>query len=417
MKKITRRSFAKYLGQSVIALPFLRTIASERAFGAVPRRKLIIITHPNGHDAGRFEQTRALILNSNLAQRASFIKGVRLQSNGITHGAEQAILRANTQESLDAFLEKQHGIQALRLGLGLNPSNPSGVICHNEQGGAGRILLDPEEAFLNVFGQGLNMLPNYQQQEILAGKKSLFDACVGDARRLKQELGGMGPLFDDYLYSLNEVFKDVQKAKQGQQGDGLNPGSAEAAAQCTRTNPATGLNGNVEANFNAYLDATLGVAFQAVACDAVQTVVLQLAHSESGMAYNFPGGPVQDGTGFHGGVIHGQGKSPTYQAVIEWYFGKVAGFAQKLTEGGDDILAQSALVHTSNGGDAQAHSLDDIPLTVYGELGGTLNSGQTLTAPAGTTHHALLNSLVQGMAGPGVTFGDASGSIPGLALS
>lgn len=412
MTRLTRRSFAKYLGFSVVSYPFLRTLQSHEAFGEVPRKKICIITHPEGHDINNWDETRSAILGTPLQQRTSFIRNIRLQSNGISHGAEQAILRAGTNESLDTFLEREHGIRALRLGLGINPSNPSSIVSHNEQGGAARILLDPMAAFQEVFGMNLALYNSVDRADLVRGKKSIMDPCLEDIKSLKNRLGSMSPIFDDYIYSLNEVYKKLRETAQPAPGG--SSGSPVTAAQCSRENPAVGLNGAVEANFAAYVDATLDVAFQALACDAVQTVVLQFAHSESAMAYNFPNGPVSDPTGFHGAVIHGQGKSPTYQAVIRWYFSKVAAFARKMTEGGTDLLARSAIVHTSNAADPQAHTLDNVPMTIYGELGGLIKSGQTLDAPVGTSHHTILKTLVDGMLGPTVRFGEAGTSLPGL---
>jgi hypothetical protein len=415
-QKFDRRSLFRFMNYSIVALPLLRLLQAERVDGAALRKKLCVITHPEGHDAAKFAQTRAAILGTALEKRALFINNVRLQSNGITHGSEQSILRANTQASLDSLLERNHGMRALRLGLAINPSNPSSVLCHNEQGAAGRIVMDPAAAFKEVFGQTLQLMNGYQLTDLKSGRKGILDHCLDDVRALKGRLGGsMAATYDDYIYSVNELYKQIQglpgNATAGSPAAG---GPPVAAAQCTRMDPSVVLSGAVEANFDAYVEAMLGVAFQALACDAVQTVVLQFAHSESGMAYNFPKGPVTDSTGFHGAVIHGQGKSPTYQAVIQWYFAKVASFATRFMQGPDDLLASTAILHTSNGGDCQAHSLDNTPMTIYGELGGTFKTGQTIAAPAGSTHFQILRQLLDGLVGPEVAFGDAKTRIAGL---
>jgi hypothetical protein len=415
-QKFDRRSLFRFMNHSIVALPLLRLLQAERVDGAVLRKKLCVITHPEGHDAAKFAETRSAILGTPLEKRALFLNNVRLQSNGITHGSEQSILRANTQASLDSLLERNHGMRALRLGLAINASNPSSLVCHNEQGGAGRILLDPAAAFKEVFGQTLQLMNNLQLADLQSGRKGILDHCLDDVRALKARLGGsMAATYDDYIYSVHELFKQI-KALPGTEtgGGGSGGGSPVASAQCTRMDPSAGLSGAVEANFDAYVEAMLGVAFQALACDAVQTVVLQFAHSESGMAYNFPKGPVTDGTGFHGAVIHGQGKSPTYQSVIQWYFSKVASFANRFMQGPDDMLASSAILHTSNGGDCQAHSLDNTPMAIYGELGGTFKTGQTVTAPAGSTHFQVIRQLLDGLVGPEVAFGDAKTRMTGL---
>lgn len=414
--KFDRRRLFRFMNYSIVALPLLRLLQAERVDGAELRKKLCVITHPEGHDAAKFAETRASIIGTPLEKRALFIQNLRLQSNGITHGSEQSILRANTQASLDSLLERNHGMRALRLGLCINASNPSSLVCHNEQGAAGRILVDPAAAFKEVFGQTFQLMNGYQLADLTSGRKGILDHCLEDVRALKAQLGGsMATTYDDYIYSVNELYKQIKGLPGAPAAGGGAAGTSPvASAQCTRVDPSQGLSGAVEANFDAYVEAMLGVAFQAMACDAVQTVVLQFAHSESGMAYNFPKGPVTDSTGFHGAVIHGQGKSPTYQAVIQWYFSKVASFANRFIQGPDDMLANSAIIHTSNGGDCQAHSLDNTPMTIYGELGGVFKTGQTLSAPGGSNHFQLLRHLLDGLVGPEVAFGDAKTRIAGI---
>lgn len=391
MKSMTRRLFAKTYGLGLLSIPLVKSLESEIALGMPNKPKLFIITHPEGHDAGRFEQTRSLLMNSELRNRSLFLEGVRLSSNGITHGAEQAILRANTPNSLDSYLEKEHGFRVSRLGLAVNTSNPSGLVCHNEQGSPARISSSPMELFETSFGIRTSSLNSSTRYDLRQNRRTLVDVFLKDIQSIRRELGSLASLYDDYTYSLHELNKKIAASETPSQNK----------ITCESVNPPN----IAEANFGEILDASLELSFQLFNCNASDVIVMQLAHSESSMAYNFVGGPVDDPTGFHGAVIHGQGKSPTYHSVIDWYFSKVFGFAEKLAA--SSVSDSSLIFHTSNAGDPQAHSLDNVPMTLIGNLNNKIKTGARLDL-SGVSNHRVLATIIEAISSRTSGFGAAT---------
>lgn len=389
-RKVSRRDFARFLSHSAIAAAFGRALISERALGAVPGKNLVIFTHPNGHK--NWQLTQNAVNSTGMGGRALISQGMFYNTNGISHGGGQNLIRFNANQggSFDIDLAQATGAKALRMAIDYNPGQNSDNICRDANGQLGQVYLNPQRAFDDLFGASMLPIDQGQRQDIYAGKKSIVDHCLEDVNRIKSRLGSLGTVFDDNLAALVDLQKEITALQTAANEEAAN----NQAAMCQSNIQVP--NGTSQSNYDAYFNVMSDIMFQYLTCTQNQVAIFQMSNAQSDLIFNFNNSPVNTNQSYHSGLVHGTNRGFEYQEIIKWYIGKVAGFARRLADS-NNILADSAVLHMSEMGIAD-HSTRDIPFIVYGELGGTIRGNRVIQG--NTSVNRFLKSATDSIFGP-----------------
>ncbi|MDR0779873.1 MAG: DUF1552 domain-containing protein [Pseudomonadales bacterium] len=236
---------------------------------------------------------------------------------------------------------------------------------------------NPRKLFYRLFGAGDTSL---ERELIGAQSRSLLDFAAANAATLQKSLGAADSvLLNDYLYSIREIERQIQKI--GDQ-DFSNLDLPEAPA---RVPP------NFEDHINLMFDL-MAIAWQA---DLTRVSTLMMAAEVSMLTYNQIG--VSDA--FHP-LSHHQNNPDKLErlAKIQTYHSQLfARFLKKLQDtpdGAGTLLDHAILLYGSNMSNSDLHDADPLPCAVFGHAYGRLKGGQHLRYPANTPLANLLLTLL-----------------------
>jgi hypothetical protein len=130
------------------------------------------------------------------------------------------------------------------------------------------------------------------------------------------------------------------------------------------------------------------------------------------------GAPISDGhhtLSHHGGDA---AKNDALEAIGRWEVAQFAKLAMKLKAivepDGSTVLDNSALFFSSEIEDGDSHSHFNMPVLVAGKAGGTLRTGQHLKYADQPSVANLFVTLAQAMGVNQQSFGDSTGTLPGV---
>ncbi len=397
IKRINRRSFFRYASNGIIAGALGRVFQETQAFGIEGSLKLLICTTPNGHFS--FDSTRTALSSSlspsTLSQYALFLKGLDNASTvneggegiGDWHGGESALLSFNTfKSSGPSFYTTIAGLNKAYLGVDVGDR----VYARDSSGGQVAVLNDPSSALRSVFGGSALRLNSYDMALVQSGKKSILDSCLEDVSRIRRDLGGDGALFDDYVYALQDMLKKTSSVESGEEGSAGDTGSAGEPYEAPTCNKNAVINsGNsVDERHQGMLD----VAYQIMACDAAQVIVLSFLNNNSDPQHQF---------------IHGDGSNDggqRFKGFCDDAQRRIGTLAERMASGGYNLLDRSAIVYMSEGGEHfingnfnNQHPQKNIPCALFGKLGGVIGKKGILQVD-GMTNRNLWRSFADGMA-------------------
>ncbi|SMF00574.1 DUF1552 domain-containing protein [Pseudobacteriovorax antillogorgiicola] len=421
MTKLSRRHFFNYASHTLVAAALWRTFQSTRAFGAEGRKKILICTNPNGHHNS--QDTAAALqmgLGSKAKAQTAILQGLDFEvtrAHGDWHAGEMSLLSFSKDQKsrVPSFFTS--------LGLSNNDIKYLGIDVGNRHyaidsaGNPINAIEDPSLAMRSFFGRSLQSVNSYDLALIESGRKNMLDPCLDDVKRLRSLLGQDKELFDNYLHHLQNHYAEIVKqeeAKNGNNGSdgggndgGGNPsdpgnsnggggagepGSRFEAATCNKNAPLSG-GSSVEAKHEDMLE----VAYQLMACDMAQVVVVSFLNNNTDPQHN---------------LIHGNGGQDggaSFKAFTSGVQSRVAKLANRLSEGDYNILDRSAVVYMSEGGAhadspsggfSTGHPTANIPCAVYGSLGGAISKSGIINVN-GQTNRNLWRQLADGMSASG----------------
>ncbi|MDD9951998.1 MAG: hypothetical protein OXT67_10600 [Zetaproteobacteria bacterium] len=395
-KKVTRRHFTRYVSHSLIGAALSRTFIETRAFGAEGRLKIMLCTTPNGHMD--FASTKSALmsgLSSTAGQgQALFIKGLMNSCyNSDWHGSEGGLfgLHAVKQGKPSFYTTTISNTEQVVLAVsrGQNPAYP-----RDSSGGATKAFTTPEGVLKRKLGLFLGGINTFNLAEVKKGKQHVLDQSLADIRKIRQQLGSDGRIFDDHLYALQALYREhVPTESNGSEQEG--GGGATTPVQKPK---APSMECNTNASIPAGSDdeskhtAMLEVAFHLFACDMAQVVVVSMLDSQ--------------GEPYHQ-AIHGDstGTGARFRALLEPMQQRIAKLADRLAQTSGNVLERSAVVYISEGsahieGGGRfnpQHPHAEIPLAVFGKLGGVIRKSGDLTAQG--DQRRLWRVLADGLAG------------------
>ena len=253
-----------------------------------------------------------------------------------------------------------------------------------------------------VFGGARYQLTSQQLGLLAADKMHVLDPCLEDIRSLRKQLGADGVLFDDYLYSIQEVYKEARAMAQTSENQSNPPGQAGSSQGNTNNGESSNSGANAICQSNQPIDVgqdqaerhrgMLLVARQILACDMADVVVLSYLHSNSNPQHQY---------------IHGNGSNDggrRFRTFTNETQTRIAQFADSLTGDGYNLLNDIGIVYISAGGTHfingrfnSQHPQLNIPCVMFGKMGGAIRASGSLAV--GGTNRNLWRSLADIMAG------------------
>jgi hypothetical protein len=244
--------------------------------------------------------------------------------------------------------------------------------------------------------------------------QSVLDRVRQRAQRLHQEVGaGDRSKLDEYLTSVREVEKRIERLRTQKDGAKIPAAGAPAAAgaRLGLERPANGLPTDLRVHTKLMCDI-VALAFQT---DKTRIATLVLCNDLSSLYYAF-----LDVRQAHHGASHDD-LSEGYERISRFHLSQLAYLATRLDampEGDGTVLDHSCLLFLSNMWSGWKHDNMKLPVVTAGGLGGTLKTGRTLDyLPAGDDKRKLCSLHLSLMDRMGVQldrFGDADTRLEGL---
>lgn len=412
IRTASRRSFLRYGGATVIALPFLRARYAKAA-GKIKR--LVIYATPNGavmqyggtggnqwfpgadgvypKSIKPFESFKAKsIIMRGLDMKSALVSPVPRDhlpdfANLLTARQPTSDYRM-TGPSIDQHIADKIGSQTAisSLVLGVQRSNTTNDVISSRGSNAGIApQRSPTQAFDQVF-KGVMGGDPLGLEKLRGARRTVVDAVHQDLKSIRCELGmEERAKFDLHVESVQELQKSLDFMGGG--GGSCNP-------------PAAPMTGNYQADTKAQLD----IIVAALACDRTRVVTVVLANT----TFTWLGQNTNSHTVAHNSPA--STKISTLGPSEEWYGQQFAYLLNKLNaidEGGSTMLDNSAVVWGHEQSEGGSHKRTDMPFALVGSCGGFFKGGQNFNF-MGRAHNDFLISLANAMDVPTTTFGNPS---------
>lgn len=285
--------------------------------------------------------------------------------------------------------------------IGQDTSLPSLELC-GEPGGYSSISYrtslqqapmegNPRKVFYGMFGQGDS---NAERREIIASQGSLLDYAKEETASLNRQLdAGDRAIVGDYLDSVREVERRVQKLKVASEGFGNLPNAPLGAPE----------------DFTELLDVQFEMMALAWQTNQTRVATFKMANEATMRAYTM----VNVTEAFHPLSHHGE-KEDSFEKLLRiqtFHTIRMAKFVQRLKgmkEGNGTVLDNAVILYGSNMANSDRHNNDPLPQAIIGR-GGGIKGGQHLHYPQDTPHANILVTLLQKVGAPVKDFPCATG--------
>lgn len=204
--------------------------------------------------------------------------------------------------------------------------------------------------------------------------RSILDQVRVDAKDLQQRIGASDRRkMDEYLESIRDVEKRIERAKRDGRLEGWQPGLTTP----DMARPGDPLPQNVPEHMKLMLDLIV-LAFR---MDKTRIVTCMLNNDLSQMNFGFLEGVRGS---LHLDLTH-NGRDPVREAMYlktnqfhVQQFAYLVGRLKEIDEGGQSLLDNSLLLFCSNLLDGDRHQADQMPMLLAGRGGGSLKTGRIL---------------------------------------
>lgn len=443
--EISRRNLLRFLGNSAVALPFMRTLLETQAFGQAIQKRAVIFYWPNGTQQSDFhpDGVGSNFVLKKITKPLENVRGDIIIPKGInykTHGShehgmnycltgwgtvfENGENKIRPDKSIDTVLGDHLGQntseKVLRLGAAaaggdhtLRPYfNWASYIDRNQHS---YVEDNPTKSFKSLFG---NMMPPVNERVTLnpALRKSVLDASLSDLKGLQRALGSIEKeKLDMHVESVFELERRLSVLPP----DSTNP-------SCTKklTNTREFANDNYDLVrstnvFGEIVDLNIEIALQAMACGVRNVIYLQ--NSQCVSLRNFTNGApsANASQGNHHELSHYGSdlradvpravKEKQYTDIQAWYMSKLAKLLEgmkNIKEGDKTVLYNSGVLALSEFGNANEHGMTNVGIILAGQAGGYFKTGQCVDVGRDVSHNRLLVTFMQAFGVAGETFGD-----------
>jgi hypothetical protein len=250
---------------------------------------------------------------------------------------------------------------------------------------------NPRKVFYGMFGQGDS---NEERRSIIASQGSLLDYAQEQTASLNRQLdAGDRAIVSDYLDSVREVERRVQKLKVASEGFGNLPNAPLGAPE----------------DFTELLDVQFEMMALAWQTNQTRVATFKMANEATMRAYTM----VNVTEAFHPLSHHGE-KEDSFEKLLRiqsFHTIRMAKFVQRLKgmkEGNGTVLDNAVILYGSNMANSDRHNNDPLPQAIVGR-GGGIKGGQHLHYPQDTPHANILVTLLQKVGAPVKDFPCATG--------
>jgi len=438
---ITRRTLLHGAG-AALGLPWLEAMTSaaraQSGAPAIPIR-MTMLYMPNGVNTAHWYpkgEGRDFELSSTLAPLADFRKQILVLGNLWNAGAkggdghyakEAAILTCATIKktpgvdiangpSMDQVAAQrlgdrtplssiELGVAPVAVGVDLAVGYTRIYGSHISWANASTPLpreLNPRAAYERLYRAG-----NAPAGDAAKMDKLLLDSVLGDAKRLRGELGtGDAKRLDEYLAVMRSLEQRVEKSASGERRNwkARKPLRLEDA-------PAEQPSSHEE-HCQLMLDL-IATAFQS---DTTRIATFMFGNAVSNVSFRFLDGVTM---GHHDTSHHGKAedKLRQYQIISRWHveqYARLLGKLQAMKEGDSNVLDNSMILFGSALSDGDAHSPHKLPIVLGGGAGGRIDSGQHRMYTEDTPLANLYVSMLEAFGTPVERFADSTGPLPGV---
>jgi hypothetical protein len=265
--------------------------------------------------------------------------------------------------------------------------------------------INPRAVFERLFRASNGPAANSAQAD-----KLLLDRVLGDAKRLRAEVGAADQVrLDEYLSLMRQLEARVERASAGTQRKWKARAAMDPKAAPVE-NPAS------HADHVRLMMDMIATAFQT---DTTRVSTFMFGNAVSNVSFRFLEG-VSAG---HHDVSHHQNdadKLRQYQIINRWHVEQYAYLLKKLgsmREGDSTVLDNSMVVFASALSDGNSHNPHRLPILLGGRGGGRIESGQHLQYSDDSPLANLYVSMLDVFGAPTPRFADSTGPLAGLVRS
>jgi len=229
--------------------------------------------------------------------------------------------------------------------------------------------INPRLVYERLFGQSVSR--NDQKAE---SYRNLLDFVLEDAKRLRPRLGRDDQFkMDEYLDSVRAVEKRIEFA--------TNKDPRQWRPKVDEDHIRASIPG-VPAEFAEHIRLMMDLMVLAFQTDSTRVCSLMFANDVSGRNFSFVDGV----KGSHHELSHHENnaeKIAQYERINRWHVEQFADMLKKLKaipEGEGTLLDNSMILFGSSMSDGNRHDPDNLPILLGGRGGGTIESGQHISA-------------------------------------
>ncbi len=257
---------------------------------------------------------------------------------------------------------------------------------------------DPRSVFERMFGASGSTDPVARLAR-MQRDKSILDFIVDETARLNARLGADRPKFAEYLDSVRDIERRIQRAEE----------------QNTRELPVVNQPVGVPSDYAEHAKLMMDLLALAYQTDLTRVCTFMLAKEVSGRAYPEIG--VSDS---HHPLSHHQNEAAKLERlhkINEYHFRQFAHLVDKLSktpEGDGMMLDHSVFMYGTGISDSNTHFHDDLPIAVVGGKAAGIKGGRFVKHPQGTPLANLHITLLDKLGFPVETLGDSTGKLAAL---
>jgi Protein of unknown function (DUF1552) len=270
----------------------------------------------------------------------------------------------------------------------------------------------PATLFDQIFGSASADLTPAALARLRTQNKSILDFVNGDLTRLR------GHLPSSQLPKLDAHLAAIQTLEAAVATSGVSPGATCAKPTQLALPAASGNLSLDEAQHLATAQNQLAIISAAFQCDLTRVATFTFAHGNSALEFShiLPGDVTTDGG--HHDVSHNTGAGLAQARIDRFYCDTLAAFLtnmKSIPDGSGTLLDNTLVVFFNEVSDGNSHSIDNMPVAMFGGKSLGLQTGQHLHFNGAWMNDVW--SAVAGAFGETMKFGDAAyskGPVAGL---
>jgi hypothetical protein len=260
----------------------------------------------------------------------------------------------------------------------------------------------PRALYERLFGEGFRLPGDEPIIDPTVGlRRSVLDAVMGDASRLRTRLGTRDrQRIDQHFEGIRSLERKLQRLEEDPPNLAacMRPGMPEDAYPDIEGRP----------QLQAVNRAMVDILAMTLACDQTRIFSHWFSHSVSNIL--FPSAPY----GHHQLTHDEPGDQPEVHEIDLYIMTELAYMIQafaSVTEGDGTLLDNCAILATSDCSLGRQHRLENYPIILAGNAGGRIVQGTHYQSPSSENASKVLLSLVRAMGIPAPSFGMDAGRV------